>query len=327
MLRFPFENIRNTREFVMSSIDRTAYRQGKPRAFTLVELLVVIAIIGVLIALLLPAVQQAREAARRIQCQNHLKQIGLAFHNYHDTFGKFPSGILHNKSWSWGTQLLPFIEQDALHDQLGVASDQWGVFDGTNVDQIRLGRTIIDGYLCPSDSGPDFNDRRNGTFDQDVARSNYVGIDGSRIAGTNGGDGMLFYGSSLGLRDVIDGSSNTLIVGEREYLNGHIASVWIGTTSAGTPRGWSNRHYTLASAGFRASGQDGKVNGAHGNATSSQHPGGAQFLFCDGSVHFLSETTSVSTGDNASRTHNNYRWKGVLDRLAARADGEPVDRD
>src|SRR5688572_27645245 len=101
------------------------------RGFTLVELLVVIAIIGILVALLLPAVQAAREAARRMQCGNNLKQIGISIHNYHDTYKSFPSGwicpsvatgamAVDQESWGWSSLILPFMEQQALHDQLGV---------------------------------------------------------------------------------------------------------------------------------------------------------------------------------------------------------------
>jgi prepilin-type N-terminal cleavage/methylation domain-containing protein len=130
--------------------------------FTLVELLVVIAIIGILIALLLPAVQAAREAARRSQCANNLKQIGLALHNYYDTYGSFPpirvrderdpAGTWHSQNIGWGARILPYIEQNAIADDINWNQwPGWNAHNGRNPDGAR--RQVIKGYLCPSDSG------------------------------------------------------------------------------------------------------------------------------------------------------------------------------
>ena len=152
-------------------------RNSQFKGFTLVELLVVIAIIGVLIALLLPAVQQAREAARRIQCNNHLKQIGLSLHNYHDTFGTLPSLLIPpqdirgsanqvdswDPAWGWQAFLLPFIEQTALHEQARIGQGS------RPLDHIASFRTAIDGYMCPSDPG--------GVLDNDSMWNRQMGTD------------------------------------------------------------------------------------------------------------------------------------------------------
>ncbi|MFI4874671.1 MAG: DUF1559 domain-containing protein, partial [Blastopirellula sp. JB062] len=124
-------------------------RLDEKPGFTLVELLVVIAIIGVLIALLLPAVQQAREAARRMTCSNNLKQLGLALHNYHDTHGVFPCNMLQtSKNASMLLMLLPYFEQNALHDSINFKADNIAeqVVNGT-----RLSKTSIESLICPSE--------------------------------------------------------------------------------------------------------------------------------------------------------------------------------
>ncbi|UUO07366.1 DUF1559 domain-containing protein [Blastopirellula sp. J2-11] len=294
----------------------------KPRrGFTLVELLVVIAIIGVLIALLLPAVQQAREAARRMQCINNLKQIGLAMHNYHDTYNSLPPGWLrrgdtNDPQYGWGTNLLPQIEQGALYDQLSpgeIRLRERYTSSATDTDKALL-QTVIKGYRCPSDVTGDLNDRVDfGVNDHfDIATSNYVcNLGYDAVTNSTAGDGM-FYGSSyLGLRDVLDGTSNTLLVGERDggpsysdpdYPFG--AAVWagVGRSGSGSENGVSR---TGARVGFIINHDYGdSVN--RGKGMSSLHPGGINILLCDASARFLTET--------ADRTN-------VVIPLGKRADG------
>jgi len=261
----------------------------KKTAFTLVELLVVIAIIGVLIALLLPAVQQAREAARRTQCNNNLKQLGLAMHNYHDTFQSLPPGWIDvgssNNFMGWGTYLLPFVEQSALHEEmkaLGAYEGAW--FNITAMED--LAKTPVTAFICPSDPSDGLND-----FVSGYGKSNYTGVGASHYLQGSGANGTFYDNSFVKFRDMTDGLSNVASVGERSTMkkanwtqkNG---TVWIGGISSGT--------YYLNNA-IMTTGYYG-INGAAGSYNfTSAHPGGALFLFGDGSAHFLSETIETNT--------------------------------
>jgi len=211
------------------------------RAFTLVELLVVIAIIGVLVALLLPAVQAAREAARRSQCANNLKQLGLGLHNYHDTYKTFPpmaGGTTHtDTSWdpgSWYSNgerhstyffLLPFMEQKPLHDQIlaGLPEGSMGTRRPQGPNGMRpysAYRVKIPGYLCPSDSQAD-----RGGWDTATAAISYavncgdssIGLDGTwnpSIVGSRTNRGVFGFRTGNTMADIQDGTSNTLAFGE-----------------------------------------------------------------------------------------------------------------
>lgn len=189
------------------------------RGFTLVELLVVIAILGVLVSLLLPAVQAAREAARRITCTSHLKQLGLALHNYHDTYRCFPGfGTTTLTSFSVQARLLPFVEQRDLQSlidfkqalYLGSSHSQT-----LNPAQASAAKTRVPLLRCPSDGWSDMSDE--GTA-QAMAGGNYMVCSGSGT-GTNydlryATDGLFYYGAARGLRDMTDGSSNTAAMAE-----------------------------------------------------------------------------------------------------------------
>ncbi|EAQ81317.1 DUF1559 domain-containing protein [Blastopirellula marina] len=271
--------------------------------FTLVELLVVIAIIGVLIALLLPAVQQAREAARRMQCSNQLKQIGLAMHNYHDTFGKFPAGAMHiGNGLPWLVKILPFIEQGALYEQFNMKATGWS-------QNNSAGTNSVETYFCPS-----FDERAAQYADPGVLTTHYYGVAGPK--GTNAANGAAyrydenptdepdFYGGyalqgvlglyekmgQIGFRDITDGTSNTLMVGEIS---------WKGVETHYRPwyRGGNGGIVRSATGGFK--NIDAGINVPIGQWMStsfgSNHPGGALFVSCDGSVSFYSETIDIAT--------------------------------
>ncbi|UUO05068.1 DUF1559 domain-containing protein [Blastopirellula sp. J2-11] len=311
------------------------YFHERRSGFTLVELLVVIAIIGVLIGLLLPAVQQAREAARRMQCSNNLKQIGLALHNYHDTYRAFPAGYImdlvsgpEKPSYGWAVALLPYIEQHNLYDALAPHQPrslaEVYVSGASDADKKLLG-TRIEGYRCPSDITADLNDLVK--FGQpeyfDLGTSNYVAISGdgtsphidSWSTPIKPVDGMgMFWGNSyLSFRDMTDGSSNVVLVSERDggptaKDNGtFMAAVW-----AGNGRQNYNSDYAagrcLGRAAFGINRDYDALNslGNQGKGVSSLHPGGVLAVWGDGSVHFLSENINITT---------------VFEPLCRRADG------
>lgn len=279
----------------------------RSQGFTLVELLVVIAIIGVLVALLLPAVQQAREAARRSQCVNNMKQIGIALHNYHDSYNSFPPGWINRggggvPNYGWAVNILPFMEQSALYQELdpGITPLNTRYVAGADPVSQALLQTPIKGYRCPSDVTRDLNNLVifGGANHFNVATSNYVANAGT--AATHSlidGLGVFFGNSYLGFNHILDGTSNTLMVGERDggssTVNNHnfCAAAWAGV---GRNSGIGNRDVgrTVQRGGFiinhdyAASGSPENL----GKGMSSLHPGGVNILLCDASVRFLPET-------------------------------------
>ncbi|MEW4565061.1 DUF1559 domain-containing protein [Bremerella sp. JC770] len=286
----------------------------KPRGFTLVELLVVIAIIGVLIALLLPAVQQAREAARRMTCSNQLKQIGIALHNYHDTFGKLPPGIVTSNQTCWLTHILPQIEQSALYDQIdavGGFDEPWeDIAEMTTTGSPPLAKTVIDGYICPSDTGDGLNNRLGTPSDDETfGKSNYIGVftayhNPTNPTATNGSggtdrDATFMDNSKTKFKDITDGLSNTIIVAERgEFKSGPAGSLWIGYHNdfAGAITGSNTEKFQVRLRMERSSNDTHyNINGTSVYNPSSNHPGGAQFLRGDASVVFLPETINLRT--------------------------------
>lgn len=344
-------------------------RVSRQRGFTLIELLVVISIIGVLVAMLLPAVQAAREAARRAQCTNNLKQIGLGLQNYVQAIGVFPPGYVTTidksildacnqdaenqasvdlgSGWAWGSMILPYLEQqpvyNAINFDLSVAFHQ----------NDTCSQTQMSVYLCASDSGPsvvpvfaDPPDPKNpGTFNashiiDSVSRGNYVGMygigeicaqSGALDAPNNNGAGPLgqhaglfFRNSRVGFADITDGTSATIAVGERShnlsYVTWTARSIggWLGKTSTiegGTDQFNVSPEECWAQILGPAGLEDGPrtINNplAHVEDYWSRHPGGANFLFADGSVRFLKSTI------------NPIPWRA----LATRGGGEAISSD
>ncbi len=290
---------------------QSAIRNQKS-AFTLVELLVVITIIGILIALLLPAVQAAREAARRLQCANNLKQMGLALHNYHQALGSFPAGAAwldasSCKGVGWHVSLLPYLEQQSFFDQLDptVPPDKG--------DNAAKGEQIFDVFTCPS-AGREQRDVNPTPYDWKL--TNYSGVMGagriSKVALENSScgdyctDGTLFPFSGVRIADIRDGSSHTMIVGERTYQlrlwtkGGYYKS---SPTSQVCIEASKNVRWPINSDPEVACYWDcpgGRTCMFNDLFFGSRHPGGAQFAFADGSVHFIEETINFTIYENLS---------------------------
>jgi prepilin-type N-terminal cleavage/methylation domain-containing protein/prepilin-type processing-associated H-X9-DG protein len=314
------------------------------RGFTLIELLVVIAIIGVLIGLLLPAVQKVREAAGRMSCSNNLHQIGVALHHYHNDKGVFPPGYTDGNTdpnstpdndvgpgWGWAAYLLPYVEQDSLFKQIDFTQP---VGKGNNV---AVSQVPVRLYQCPSDGFiQDTFPVYDSTFTNPiatVASANYVGCNGwlecfSGAGGNpqpgSGADGLSggFGGSGVGLfwrnsrtkmASVKDGLSNTIFVGERS--SDHSPATWTGAIAGGRCPAWMATQppspYSIPPGLPYDNADFGEAFVlSHGNATHvpsadfpifdpdtfySMHTHGANFLFGDGSVHFLTSSINPYT--------------------------------
>jgi prepilin-type N-terminal cleavage/methylation domain-containing protein/prepilin-type processing-associated H-X9-DG protein len=280
----------------------------KRGAFTLVELLVVIAIIGVLVALLLPAVQAAREAARRSSCTNNLKQIGLGMHNHHDTLNQLPSGYLYRggagkANYGWAVLILPYMEQGNFYEQLNPLDiplyDRYK--SGAAAADQALLQTKLKVYRCPSDTGGDLATSVNfgSTNHFRVALANYVGCAGWSATPsypTHDRDcgGMLWGNSKLNMSACTDGTSNTLLVAERRFRQDH-AATWVGVGrndsygNEGTLRTLFRATFTM-NFNYAAAGSPENA----GKGWSSEHPGGINVCLLDGSVRFLSQNTNAT---------------------------------
>ena len=298
--------------------------------FTLIELLVVIAIIGILIALLLPAVQSAREAARRIHCNNNLRQLGLGVLNYNETYGSFPPGCIdgdHNEeSWGWGALILAFVEQEPLYEQLRVTERRLTDLLRHHSDR-KLAQMPMATFRCITDETPKrlppetrhfFGDGNVGKIE--LGTSNYVACQGLHDqSGPFRNNGVFFNGSGIRLKDITDGASHTFMLGERDERCG--SAVWAGCRNPPGPCHWGvyqNRGRVSEKLNSPREPQP-RNNGrlfccdCCSEGFSSAHPGGASFVFCDGSVHFI--------GDNIEY---NERALGMYQRLGIRNDGLPV---
>ncbi|MCX7427709.1 MAG: DUF1559 domain-containing protein [Planctomycetia bacterium] len=267
---------------------RPTRRDAPTGGFTLVELLVVVAIIGILISLLLPAVQAARAAARRMSCTNNLRQIGVGLLNYHNSYRSFPpGGIELRTSWrdaakrqfAWSAFLLPFVEQKQVHEQIDFGRS----FDAP--ENARAAAYALPIYVCSSVPRDTLLSEGRGVCD-------YGGIYGERILSPNDPPkGAMLYDRLLAIRDFTDGTSSTLIVSED---SGFADMQWINA------RNLFDQAYAINEGPSPEHPLENEIR--------SRHPGGANGLFVDGSVRFLNEDMMLD----------------VLAAICTRAGGETV---
>jgi prepilin-type N-terminal cleavage/methylation domain-containing protein len=320
------------------------WKKTRKHAFTLVELLVVIAIIGILVGLLLPAVQAAREAARRMQCSNHVKQLVLAMHNYHDANKRFAAGFVavagdnngtedsDRANWGWPALILPFVEQSALHSLLRPGAAPLHV-SAANIPAGHLAalQTPIPFFVCPSDSGDRLNNDRGlliGGTRVNTARSNYVAMNTSGNLSWDPGDpnsagagaranGAFVRNIGMSFRDITDGSSNTILLAERaSTLSGAAASVncraallfGIREQQLGTGPFGLGDVLAAGSGGINLTAAACQVG------VSSRHTGGFQAGLGDGSVRFISSNidhnrpTGVAGAAGAKAPNSLYEY-------------------
>jgi prepilin-type N-terminal cleavage/methylation domain-containing protein len=275
-------------------------RQGRRCGVTLIELLVVVAIIGVLVALLLPAVQSAREAARRSRCQNNLHQIGTALHVYHGAQRHFPVGCIEKRvpvtkpagrQLAWSATLLPQLEEESLWQQVDFTS----AYD--SADNANAAVVIVATFLCPSTTRMAAG--RDGAIVANTistsastayrgAAIDYGGIYGAAQVAPSA-NGVFLYDRAVKIADITDGTSHTLAVAEDSGRGWLMNGEWINGENV----------YDVG----------GQINKLQDNEIWSDHPGGAMALSCDGSVAFLDESIDLA----------------ALRSLCTRAGNESVD--
>ncbi|MBW3595691.1 MAG: DUF1559 domain-containing protein [Planctomycetes bacterium] len=303
--------------------------------FTLVELLVVIAIIGILVALLLPAVQAAREAARRMSCGNNLKQLALACHNYHDVYKKLPPTThdgqynVRSRGYSWITKALPFLEQQPLYDGIGISlggsrpgtagggTSGMGLRMNDQLNGVRIRRIKLEAVRCPSDATPELGNNIHNGFNANGGSepTSYKGVTGSnwawggvRITQPGGSAHGLNRGNGLfdrrmieaaqnawnadcdvySFANVLDGTSNTLLIGESTNLHSSHTGCWLFFNHTVGTCAWPPNYK-------QSNGQAWPVTDwPHNYSFHSFHPGGVQFALADGSVRFVADTIELA---------------------------------
>ena len=286
----------------------------KKRGFALVEMLVLVGIITLILAVLLPAIQSFREDARRMHCKNNLKRIGLALHNYHETYNTFPPGWISNLGASglgarfgWQASILPFLDQAPLYNQIRFHLTP----HDADQNPLKVCQTTLIAYRCQVDPAPERNPLRG-----EFATSNYSGNYGdfpARLRPLGLGDfwpgvvdapmqsrGIFALNSSVRFISITDGTSNTFLVGERGFSSG--AGIWAGVTD--------NAHEddTLTDCSHRS-----RPN-ASWSSYSSRHEGGVHMLLCDGAVRFVADKIDSKAAPD----------QGTFQKLGCKDEGQVI---
>jgi prepilin-type N-terminal cleavage/methylation domain-containing protein len=304
-------------------------------AFTLIELLVVIAIIGVLIALLLPAVQKIRAAAARLQCANNLKQIGLAMHNYHDSYGKLPMGELTrlglapDPGWTWCTMLWPYLEEENWSRLVGpdLANVKNAPAPGTppvpsTANGLDRSRSV---FLCPADGGGPTNlafaTTAAGRTYAGYGKSNYV--INRRVLGPGAGGTTP---SNLSLIQITDGTSNVILAGERDSVN-NVAGTIVRVGSSACYEGRAGYGINKKNSANPPNGTVAATAASERFGFTSLHTGGCNFLRCDGGIWFITNGVAADPSQlhSADPTNPANTTNYTLQLLMDPIDGKPVD--
>jgi prepilin-type N-terminal cleavage/methylation domain-containing protein len=322
------------------------------RGFTLVELLVVIAIIGILVALLLPAVQAAREAGRRMSCQNNLKQLGLAAHNHHDTLGVLPTAgrdwhqslgyaagvydpvrhipfVKEKQVAGWAFQILPFMEQVNVHQGIGFTADAVG----DNARLLQANQMVIPTHYCPTRRAAKQN---QGTLDQASADICGVAVDPppqrpgqTDYASSRGSDDSEIEGAiirttcnydrpAIGLNAIIDGTANVILFGEKR-LNKRNVGTYMGDDNEGWMCAWDQDNVRFSA---RIPYPD-PLAGTGDTRFGSSHPASFNVVMCDGAVKNFS--FKIEANDTNNHPLNATPNATLFNRLGTRNDGLPAE--
>jgi prepilin-type N-terminal cleavage/methylation domain-containing protein len=280
-------------------------------AFTLIELLVVIAIIAVLIGLLLPAVQKVRESANRSSCENNLKQIGIALHQFHGNYQVLPAGYTASGAyvdgatdtspgWAWGAYILPYLEQTNLFEQFNFNNP---------VQSSPASKTLVKTFICASDMAPPGSFTVTDSSFNPVSQappSSYAACCGSGVATTaQTGNGAFYRNSAVNFASITDGTSNTILIQERCFAN--VQGTWVGAINDGICNQGQYNQAAVAGKLGQGAGDLVLIHASTNNSptgrslddSSSMHKTGSNFLCADGAVHFIS---NIASGTPASTT-------------------------
>ncbi|MFZ5832235.1 MAG: DUF1559 domain-containing protein [Planctomycetota bacterium] len=335
---------------------------SRESAFTLVELLTVIAIIGILVSMMLPAVNGVREAARRAQCSNNIRNLAMAIHNYQSANRHYPPGCLTFKDgspngaetvemWAWGAFILPYVEQENLFNILKVNDRPLFEVFGTE-DQVHL-QTPLAVFRCPSDTtenplSPDIR-HFNGKYNKDeigLGVSNFVGCRGFwDLAGLKLNNGVLFNESKIDTNLIPDGSNQTFLLGERDRRCA--AASWPGVRNPPGEDHFGVAH-ALARVSIKLNDSDAPVGKGKADSCSegfsSAHPFGGNFAFCDGSVRFVSDLVQFNNAGftqeelnhppsefygrlDYAKNRERVKELGIYQRYGIRNDGYPIPEE